>query len=60
MTHGAGVNGTDLKPREYMWREMVLTIEWPTITNAREPNMTRIILLRLNTAYVLKPHTAVS
>ena len=37
---------------------MVLTIERPMTTNAREPNMRRIILLQLNTAYALKPHTA--
>ena len=60
MTHAAGINGNDLKLGEHMWKEMILTIERPTITNAREPNMTRIILLRLNTAYALKPHTAVS
>ena len=40
--------------------EMVLTIERPMTTNSREPNITRIILLRSNTAYVLEPHTAVS
>ena len=39
--------------------EMILTIERPTTTNSREPNMTRIILLRLNTAYALEPHTAI-
>jgi hypothetical protein len=38
--------------------EMMLTIERPMTTNSREPNMTRIILLRLNTAYALEPHTA--
>ena len=40
--------------------KMLLTIERPTTTNSREPNMTRIILLRSNTAYALEPHTAVS
>jgi len=39
---------------------MILTIERPMTTNSREPNITRIILLRSNTAYVLEPHTAVS
>ena len=40
--------------------EMILTIERPMTTNSREPNITTITLLRLNTAYVLEPHTAVS
>jgi len=39
--------------------QMILTIERPTTANSREPNMTRIILLWLNTAYVLEPHMAV-
>ena len=34
--------------------EMILTIERPMTTNSREPNMARIILLRLNTAYALE------
>jgi len=43
------------------WRkeEMSLTIAKPVITNSREPNMTRITSIRLNTAYPLEPNTAI-
>jgi hypothetical protein len=50
----------DIKPfRTHVERETILTNERPITTNSREPNMTRIILLRRNTAYALEPHTAI-
>ena len=42
-----------------MERGIILTAERPITTNSRAPNITRIILLRWNTAYALKPHTAI-
>ena len=57
MVYASGVsrnwNQTFIKKEETM-----LTTERARTINSREPNMTRMILLRLNTAYALEPHTA--
>ena len=44
----------------FMKEETTVTKARATTNNPREPKIARIILLRLNTAYVLVPHTAIS
>ena len=49
-----------IKPLKYMLKEeAILTTERPRTINWRKPNKTRMTLFRLNTAYVLEPHTAI-
>jgi len=60
MVHAAGVSWKGHEATKHMWKEeIILTTARARTSNSREPNMTRITLLRLNTAYALEPQTAV-
>ena len=48
----------DIEIKHCRKEETIFTTARARATSSREPNRTRMVLLRLNTAYALEPHTA--